>query len=264
MSDSEQRAGSLRRSAGSAIDHLATNRGLILKRAVLASLMGMLPVPYVDDLLAAAVRGALVRRIAEIRGVDVDASAVETLKHPHNSRLLGAAGLGALAVAGGRRSLRRIAASLLMVRRVDEALQTWQVGTLFDHYCARHHVGFGLDGEKASALRGAIDQAIRQARVDSVRRAFARALRVSSGIAWAVPKRALALWSRRRGGPIKPERIAPAKGSPVVAPSGMVGRAARALEAELAGVERAYLTALTERFDAALAALAAPSGDAPR
>jgi len=185
------------------IHHLDANRALILGRAVLSGAASLVPVPYIDELLAALVRESLIRRIAEIRKVDLDPAAVQAVAAPHGSRLLTAATLGSAALGATRRAFRRLAASLLLVRRVDEAMQTFQVGTLFDHYCARHHVGLGLDAKAAAKLRQAMDRAIRDTHGDALQRAF----RASLEAPIALPKR---LWSRvrrRGGGPIDAEKL---------------------------------------------------------
>jgi len=70
------------------IQHLGTHRRLILGRALLAGLAGLVPVPYIDDLLAGGVRSSLVKRLAQLRHVDVDGNAVAALCTPHGSRLL--------------------------------------------------------------------------------------------------------------------------------------------------------------------------------
>jgi hypothetical protein len=188
------------------IHHLDANRALILGRAVLSGVASLVPVPYIDELLAALVRENLIRRIAEIRKVDLDAAAVQTVAAPHGSRLLTAATLGSAALGATRRAFRRLAASLLLVRRVDEAMQTFQVGTLFDHYCARHHVGLGLDAKAAAKLRQTMDRAIRDTHGDALQRAF----RASLEVPVSLPKR---LWSRvkRRNdgasGPVDAEKL---------------------------------------------------------
>jgi uncharacterized protein (DUF697 family) len=157
-------------------DHLRVHRRLILSRALLSGAAGLLPVPYLDDLIAGQIRSTLVRRIADLRRVDVDANAVHELAEPHHGRLLQAAGTGALLLGGARQIWRKVAASILVVRRVDEAVQTFQVGTLFDHYCARHHLGLGLDGRRARALREAMEEAVKNARSRAFYDALSRAV----------------------------------------------------------------------------------------
>ena len=59
-----------------ATQHLGSHRRLILGRALLAGAAGLVPVPYLDDLLAGGVRSQLLRRLAELNHVDLDANAV--------------------------------------------------------------------------------------------------------------------------------------------------------------------------------------------
>lgn len=174
-----------------ATEHLDKHRRLILGRSLLAGAAGLVPVPYLDDLLAGQVRAALVRRVADLRHVDVDGNAVYELATPHGSRILNAAGAGAILIGGARRVWRRVAASIVVVRRVDEAVQTFQIGTLFDHYCARHHVGLGVDGTKARRLRLAMDEAVRHARGRAMDDSFRRALATTRKLAGRLSRRAL-------------------------------------------------------------------------
>ena len=219
------------------IHHLDANRPLILGRALVSGAASLVPVPYLDELLAALVRESLIRRLAEIRSVDIDPHAVQAVAAPHGSRLLTAATLGSAALGATRRAFRRLAASLLLVRRVDEAMQTFQVGTLFDHYCARHHVGLGLDAKAAAKLRQAMDRAIRDTHGDALQRAFRASLRMPGSL----PKR---LWSRlRRGkGPVDAEKL-----------DGELRRAEKSglLASGIAGVGKGYARSLANAFDEA-------------
>ena len=200
-------------------EHLRGHRKLILGRALLSGAAGLVPVPYIDDLLAGQVRAGLVRRLAELRRVDVDGNTVAELATPTGSRVLHAAGLGAVLLGGAQKVWRRVAASILVVRRVDEAMQTFQIGTLFDHYCTRHHVGLGLDGNKAATLRDAMDKAIRHARGQALEDAFQRTLAGSRKLAGRFARRMLV------------EKV----------------------ETELAGPAQAYVAALVGAFDVAWA-----------
>jgi hypothetical protein len=217
-------------------EHLDENRRLVIGRSLLAGAAGLLPVPYLDDLVAGAVRSALLRALAERRHVDADNNALAELSTPHGSRILGAATLGAAALGGARRAWRHVATSILFVRRVDEAVQTFQVGTLFDHYCARHHVGLGLDGDRARQLRKAMDDAIRVARNDAVERAFKRTLRASSGVLLAAARR---VWRRPRVA----DEVDQLK----------LDGAVEKVEAELSGPAAAYVQSLVAAFDVAWA-----------
>jgi hypothetical protein len=230
-----------------------SHRRLILGRALIAGAAGLVPLPYLDDLLSGTVRGGMIRALAERRQVDVDPAAVAELSTPAGSRLLSAANLGALAW-GTRRAWRRVAASLLVVRRADEAVQTFQIGTLFDHYCAQHHVGLGLDAARAAVLRSAMDEAVHAAHRGSVERVFRRALRapvVAVAGLIGLPRGARALWLRLRGGPVEPVEIvqlADDAHPAAVESRGWLRRAVDGLDRELGG---AYERALTDAFDAA-------------
>jgi uncharacterized protein (DUF697 family) len=236
----------------STTEHLSTNRRIILSRALLAGAAGMLPVPYLDDLLAGAVRAALIRRLAEIRQVDVDANAIDALAHPYASRLLNAASAGAIAIGGTRRIVRRLAVGFLLVRRVDEAVQTFHLGTLFDHYCAQRHVGVGLDGRRALILRETMEVAIRKTKSESLARAFKKGLRAMGAAAMQMPRGAFSLLAKLRGSAGKghnvetfDDRINAAASSP------FVRRAAENVDAEVEKLDRSYLETLLVSFDRA-------------
>ncbi len=227
-------------------------RGLILSRAILAGAVGLVPVPWIDDLLAGAVRAALLRKLGELRRVDLDANAIDFLTTPRGSRVLHAATFGAAALGATRRAFRHIATSLIVVRRADEAVQTFQVGTLFEHYAAHHHTGFGLDGKRAEAVRRAMDRAVSQARSSAVEQTFRRALAASGRAALAVPRNLIGRLRKKKspdgadavaGEPIE-ERLERAAGSNPIA------RAVARLDAEL---DKNYVHALTAAFDAAWA-----------
>jgi hypothetical protein len=238
-------------------DHLKGNRTLIISRALVAGAAGLVPVPYIDDLLAGAVRAALIRRLAEIRRVDVDANAVDELAHPHGSRIMQAASFGAIALGATRRVFRKVAASLLLVRRVDEAVQTFLLGSLFDHYCAKHHVGLGVDGKQAAMIRHAMDMAVKKTRGEALKRVFQQALKTSGTLVVKLPRTALSVFSRRRGGSSLDDRLDAA------AESAPVRRALAGVEAEMAAVEPSTLASLLSAFDLAWAALLAPKPESP-
>jgi uncharacterized protein (DUF697 family) len=236
-------------------EHLKANRRLILSRALLAGAAGLLPVPYLDDLLAGAVRSAMIRRLSEIRQVDVDANAVDALAHPYGSRLLHAASIGAIAIGGTRRVVRKIAVTLLLVRRVDEAVQTFQLGTLFDHYCSTKHVGLGLDGKRALELRQSMDQAIRSARSEALTRTFKKGIRAMGAAAARMPRGAFSFLSKLGGGPLRPDKVESIDDRiDAAASSSFVKRAVTSVDGELSTIERSYVSTLIDMFDKAWAA----------
>jgi hypothetical protein len=225
--------------------HLEVNRPLIIARALVSGAAGMVPVPYLDDLLANLVRESLIKRLAEIRNVDIDPHAVQAVATPRGSRLLTAATLGSAALGATRRVFRRVAASLLLVRRVDEAMQTFQVGTLFDHYCARHHVGLGLDTQKAAKLRLAMERAIRETHGDALQRAFRSTLRMPSALVIALPRMVMARFRKKKDAPIDAEKLDDQLRR--AESSGFVKRAV----SSVTGVGQGYGRALAAAFDEA-------------
>ncbi len=244
--------------------HLRTNRTLILTRSLLSGLVGVVPLPYIDDLLAGAVRAQLIRRLAEIRGIDVDGNAVAALSDPAGSRLLSMASMGAVAAGVARPGWRKIASrlgtSFMVVRRVDETIESFQVGTLFDHYCARMHVGAALDGKRAVILRHAMSMSIASARNDLLKRAFSEGLRTASKFAGGVPRAFDMLRTGARGADIDGQLD-----------ESLVGSAARSVETKVEGLEQGYLEQLVTRFEVGYRAIQAarPSdgaggGGAPR
>jgi hypothetical protein len=141
-------------------DYLDGQRRTIIARAVAGSLAGVLPVPFLDDWALERVLGAGYRRIAAAHGVDLDDQATKALVHgqtaPPSVVDLAATGIAAR-VAG--KAARRMLVAMAAVNRARSAARTFVVMTLFDHYCAKLHVGMGLDGPTALALREEIIRA---------------------------------------------------------------------------------------------------------
>lgn len=144
-------------------EYLSGQRRAIIARSVAGSLAGMVPLPFLDDWVAALVLGGGYRRIATARHIDLDHAALKTLVHgttaPPSLLDLAASGI-MLRVAG--RAARRMLLALATIDRARSAARTFVTMTLFDHYCARLHTGLALDGITALALRDEIGRAIDQ------------------------------------------------------------------------------------------------------
>ncbi len=141
------------------LEHLKAHRRLILERSVLAGVVGLVPVPLIDDLLTGLVRGRMVRRLAEERKVDLTPSAVLILAEERQATMARNATLTAISLVALRYAWRKVFVALALSRRAEEMAHTFQIGTLFDHYCARHHVGAAVKGAEAARLRYAMEQA---------------------------------------------------------------------------------------------------------
>ena len=142
-------------------DYLARHRKAIIARSIAGTIASTLPLPFLDDWTYAAVLGAGYKRIAADYQIDLDETAIKNLVHGRAEPLawhqLAASSIG-LRIAG--RTARRMMVVLATARGASNAQRTFLTMTLFDHYCAKMHVGLGLDGDRALALRDEIGRAI--------------------------------------------------------------------------------------------------------
>src|SRR5262249_9560778 len=111
------------------------NRGLVVSRSLLAAAAGILPGPGMDDVVAPFLRGRMLRRIADARQVDVSRDALAILAdEPQVSRLRHMA-LTGLTLIALRKAWRKMFLLLAIGRRGAEFAHSFELGTLFDHYC---------------------------------------------------------------------------------------------------------------------------------
>jgi hypothetical protein len=155
--------------------YLDENRGLIVSRSLAAAIAGSLPVPLVEEWLAAAIRRGMIRSIAEKRGVDAEPPAIRTIadgatRPPEWTEIAG----GGLLYRVLRGTWRRLLIAFLVARRAQAASHTFVIGTLFDHYCSKLHVGLGLNAVSAAELRALMDEAIRRTPGGVARQLFRR------------------------------------------------------------------------------------------
>ncbi len=169
-------------------EHLALHRRMIVVRTLAAALAGLTPIPYLDDWLAARVRRGTIRRIAEARGVDLDDAAVRAVaegvvKPPGWRAFINTIPLARFL----RRGMRAAVAGYYVYRRADQASRDFAIATLFDHYCARIHVGSGLDGASGAALRRRIERAVARTPSGPLRQTFRAALGAAGRAAIRAP-----------------------------------------------------------------------------
>jgi hypothetical protein len=146
---------------GKRLQYLAANRGLIVKRSLLATLAGgIIPIPVVDDYVASRVRAGLLMKLAEQRHVDLPQSAAELMGDPREGSTLRNATITAITLVALKMAWRKVFALLAAGRGGEEMVNTFQFATLFDHYCARLHVGAAIDRQRASELRTLIHQTV--------------------------------------------------------------------------------------------------------
>jgi uncharacterized protein (DUF697 family) len=144
-------------------DYLTGQRRTIIARAILGSLAGAVPLPFVDDWAISAIVGGGYKRIAAAHQVDLTPEATANLVHgttpPPSLLEMAASGL-VLRMASA--AAKRMMVALATVNRARSAARTFMTMTLFDHYCAKLHTGLALDGPTALALREEIGRAIDQ------------------------------------------------------------------------------------------------------
>lgn len=138
---------------------------------------GAVPLPILDDWLVASIRRSMIRRIADARGVDMDEEAVRAIADGAEapakwSELVG----GGLAIRLLGRQWRKLVIAVVATKRAQAAAKNFEVATLFDHYCARLHVGMGLTDATGKEVRMRIDQARRETEGGISRHLFRRGL----------------------------------------------------------------------------------------
>jgi len=137
--------------------HLALHRGLIIRRALLASaIRGFLPVPMVDDVLAGRVRAGLYGKLALGRQVDLPPVSAAMLAQAKDQGAVAKLGIVAAAAVIAKFAGRKFLAVVAAGRSAEEMAQTFTRATLFDHYCAKLHVGGEITAAEASRLRACL------------------------------------------------------------------------------------------------------------
>jgi hypothetical protein len=141
--------------------HLTVNRSVIVRRALLATALGgVIPLPVMDEYVSSRVRAGLLMRLAEQRKVDLPQSAAELLADPKESSTMRHMTITAMTLIALRLAWRKFFAVLAAGRGAEEMASTFQFATLFDHYCAKIHVGSGIDRKRAFELRAVIHDTV--------------------------------------------------------------------------------------------------------
>jgi hypothetical protein len=153
--------GSRRMEEAGRLQHLRQHRRLIVRRSLLATVVGgVVPIPVADEYIAGRVRAGMLMNIAERRQVDLALSSAELLADPREGTAMRNATLTAATLLALKLAWKKFFAVLAIGRRAEDMATTFQMGTLFDHFCAKLHVGSGLDRTQAIALRAVIQAAL--------------------------------------------------------------------------------------------------------
>ena len=232
--------------------HLAAHRGVIVRRALLiGAIRGFFPVPMVDDQLASKVRAGLFGKLAAGRQVSLPpaAAAVVASESEPGDSLTFATAAALLARFAGRKFLALLAAG----RGAEEMARTFCQATLFDHYCAKLHVGGPISAEDASRLRSVIEAEVSALPLGPILGAFREGGRVLGRTLLEAPR-----WLSQRVAALA-ERFVHTGGNPDIldaVPEPADGddtwleRAARAVEDALARAGNQHLGRMVENFEA--------------
>jgi hypothetical protein len=238
------------------LDHLVENRRLVVRRALLAAAVGgVVPLPVMDEYLAGRVKAGMLMKLAERRQVDLAASSAELLGDPRGTTAMRNATLTAAMLLAIKMAWRKFFAVLAVGRRAEEMTSTFQLGTLFDHYCAKIHVGAGIDRERAVLLRDVIHASLAQAERAAIVGAFRAGSRVLGQTmleapAWANAKieRAARRWTAS-GGQTTDATPGADDGGDDGDEARWLDRASTEVESHLGGVGQEYLVGLVRTFE---------------
>ena len=238
------------------LHHLGENRGLVVRRSLLATAVGgVIPIPVLDDYFAGRVRAGMLMKIAERRRVDLVPSAAELLGDPREGTALRNATLTAATLLALKMAWRKFFTLLALGRGADEMATNFQLGMLFDHYCAKVHVGAGIERTHAVELRAVIFATLAESERGALVTAFREGGQVLGRSVLEAPtwvgdriERAARRWSDSGGQTADPGEgaVDPAEGPEEAR---WLDRAAGAVESRLGRVGHGYLVALVRAFE---------------
>jgi hypothetical protein len=251
--------------SGPRLDHLAENRRLVVRRALIATAVGgAIPIPVLDDYFAGRVRAGMLMKIGERRQVDIASSSAELLGDPRDGTAVRNATMTAATLLALKLAWRKFFAVLALGRRAEEMATTFQLGVLFDHYCAKIHVGGEIDRTQATLLRVTIHGALAESERAALVTAFREGTRVLGQSALEAPawmsakvEQAAHRWAESGGRSADPGDALDADEAGVGAR--WVDRAAGAVEERLARAGHGYLLGLVTAFERRLKAAEPPA-----
>jgi len=231
--------------------YLTLHRGLIVRRALLASaIRGFLPLPVVDEVLASRVRAGLYMKLAAGRQVDLRPAAAAALAEVKGKGALAKLTLVATAAVIAKFAQRKFLAFLAAGRSAEEMARTFYSATLFDHYCAKLHVGGEVTPERAARLRACL--AVQANDVGPVLAAFREGSAILGRSLLEAPR-----WVSRRIA-VLGERFVHSGGNPDVldafperasGENAWLDRAAHAVEETMARAGNEHLTQIVRTFE---------------
>jgi len=240
----------------SRLSHLAENRRLIVRRALLASALGgLVPVPIVDNIVSARVRAGLYMKLAASRQVDLPVASAEVLSQGQTGSALRKITLAAATLAALKLAWRKFFALLAAGRGAEDMATIFQAATLVDHYCAKLHVGGPISQPQAALLRALVYQSVSRTSTTKLVAAFREGGQILGRSLLEAPRWASRSLSRHA------EHWLRTGGHPEAAPAGWpideseeertwLDRAAHAVEERLAALGNGYVGGLVDDFEA--------------
>jgi hypothetical protein len=236
--------------------YLVSGRGLIVKRSLLATAMGaVIPVPVMDEYVAGRVRAGLLMKLAELRKVDLPRTSAELLGDAREGSYLRNATMTAITLVALKLAWRKIFAILAAGRGAEEMALNFQFATVFDHYCARMHVGGPIDRERAAELRKIIHETVERTEKATLVAIFRDGGRILGRSLLEAPRwvtsRLAALaqrWVSSRGN--VSATLDPPDEAPAGEESAWLDRASAAVEDRLGTLGGDYLEILIDDFEA--------------
>jgi len=242
-------------SPDSGVSHLDENRRFIMRRALLATAVGgIIPIPVVDDYFAGRVRAGMLAKIAERRRVDLEPGAADLLGDARDGNTMRSATMFAAMLVALKLAWKKFFAVLALGRRADDMATNYQLGMVFDHYCAKVHVGGGIDRAKAVMLRQVIFNALSESERQAFVAAFSEGSRVLGRSVLEAPnwmsdrvRRAAERWAESGGKSTDADEVTDI--GDAAEERRWLDRAAAAVESKLGRAEQGYLTGLVEAFE---------------
>jgi hypothetical protein len=242
--------------------HLAQHRGLIIRRSLLVgAVRGLFPLPVADEQIANRVLAGLLGKLAAGRQVDLPPAAGNALATGPGT--VAGLTLAATAVIIARFVGRKFLAVLAAGRGADEMARIFYLATLFDHYCAKLHVGGPITIEDAKRVRRIIEAELAELTVGPALTAFGEGGRILGRTLLEAPRwisqRIRALTERfvRSGG--NPD-ILDAVTEPALGEDTWLERAARAVEDALGRAGTDHLARMIDGFERKWRDEAGPGG----
>jgi hypothetical protein len=196
----------------------------------------------------------MLAKIAERRRVDLAPGSADLLGDAREGNTLRNVTLTAAALLALKLAWKKFFAVVAIGRRAEDMATSYQLGMVFDHYCAKVHVGGGVDRTQAAILR----QVIFAALSESERQAFVGAFREGSKVLgrsfmeapnWLSERIRLSAerWAESGGKSTDPDD-APDIGE-AAEEVRWVDKAAAAVESRLGRAEQGYLAGLMHAFE---------------